>query len=141
MDIEICENASEKARKPCGQREHCFMNQRGKEEQRRFWIARVCDLEDSGLMQEEWCKNHNIPYSTLRFWISNLKKEAETEGQETNWLKADMSAGNEIATVHIPEASSTNGGINIRFGEFTVELQTGCDPQRVFEVLRMLKAL
>lgn len=117
------------------------MNQRGKEEQRQLWIARVCNLEESGLTQEEWCKNHNVPYSTLRYWISKLKKEAVNEGRETNWLKVDMTADNEIATVHIPEAPSTNGGINIRFGGFTVELQTGCDPQRVFEVLRILKAL
>jgi hypothetical protein len=118
------------------------MNQREKEEQRQLWIARICDLEESGLTQEEWCKDHNIAYSTLRYWLSKLKKEAATEGRETNWLKVDMSAGNEIATVQIPEASSKHiGGINIRYGEFTVELQSGCDPQRVFEVLRMLKAL
>jgi hypothetical protein len=118
------------------------MNQRKKEEQRQLWIARICDLEESGLTQEEWCKNHSIPYSTLRYWLSKLKKETETEGCETNWLKVDLSAGNEIATVHIPETSSeTISGMNIRYGEFTVELQKGCDPQQVFEVLRMLKAL
>jgi len=119
-----------------------LMNQREKEEQRQLWIARVCDLEESGLTQEEWCKNHNIPYSTLRYWIRKLRREAETESRETNWLKVDMSAGNEIATVHIPEVTENIvGGINIRFGEFTVELQNGCSPKQVFEVLRMLKAL
>lgn len=118
-----------------------LMNHREKEEQRQLWIARICDLEESGLTQEEWCRNHNIPYSTLRYWLSKLKKEVELESRETNWLKVDMSTSNEIATVRIPETSSTIGGINIRFGEFTVELQSGCDPQRVFEVLRMLKAL
>ena len=117
------------------------MKQTEKEEHRQRWIARLCELEESGLTQEDWCKNHSIPYSTLRYWISKLKKETETEGRETNWLKVDMSVGNEIATVHIPEASNTIGGINIRFGEYTVELQEGCDSQRVFEVLRMLKAL
>ena len=117
------------------------MNQK-KEEQRQLWISRLCDLEESGTTQEEWCKRHNVPYSTLRYWLSKLKKEAETEGRGTNWLKVDMPAGNEVATVHIPEAAKpTVGGINIRFGEFTVELQNGCDPQRVYEVLRMLKAL
>lgn len=118
-----------------------IMNQRGKEEQRQLWIARLCNLEESGLTQEDWCKQHNIPYSTLRYWISKLKKEAETESRETNWLKVDMSASNEIATIRVPEVPNTVGGINIRFGEFTVELQNGCDSQRVFEVLRMLKAL
>lgn len=119
-----------------------FMNQREKEEQRQLWIARICELEESGLTQEEWCKNHNIPYSTLRYWLSKLKKEAETGDQKTNWLKVDLSAGNEIAAVHIPETSkNTTGTINIRYGEFTVEFENGCDPHQVFEVLRMLKAL
>ncbi len=118
------------------------MNQREKEELQQLWIARICDLEESGLTQEVWCKNHSIPYSTLRYWLNKLKKEAEIDGRETNWLKVDMSTGNEIATVQIPAASNKSiDGINIRFGEFTVELQSGCDPQRVFEVLRMLKAL
>ncbi len=75
------------------------MNQIEKEAQRQLWIARICDLEESDLTQEEWCRNHNIPYSTLRYWLSKLKKEAENEGRETNWLKVDMSAGNETATV------------------------------------------
>lgn len=117
------------------------MKQTEKEEHRQRWIARLCELEESGLTQEDWCKNRNIPYSTLRYWISKLKKEAETENRETNWLKVDMPTGSEIATVRIPETANITGSINIRFGEFTVELQTGCDPQRVFEVLRMLKAL
>lgn len=118
------------------------MNQREKEDQRQLWISRLSDLGDSGMTQEEWCRHHSIPYSTFRYWASKLKQEADAEGQPANWLKVDMSAGNEIATVHIPETSkNTAGGINIRYGEFTVEFQSGCDPQRVFEVLRMLKAL
>lgn len=118
------------------------MNQREKEEQRQLWIARICDLEESSLTQEEWCRSHNIPYRTFRYWMRKLKKEAEAENREANWLKVDMAVGNEIATVQIPESAKTNiGGINIRFGGFTVELQDRCDPQRVFEVLRMLKEL
>jgi predicted transcriptional regulator len=52
-----------------------LMNQREKEEYRQLWIARLCELSDSGMTQEEWCRQHNIPYSTLRYWISKLKQE------------------------------------------------------------------
>ena len=34
------------------------MNQK-KEEQRQLWIARLCDLEESGIIQEE-CKRQTI---------------------------------------------------------------------------------
>ena len=53
-----------------------------------------------------------------------------------------MMAGNEVAAIRIPDTKQNNNStINIRFGDFTIELQSGCDSQRVFEVLRMLKAL
>jgi len=117
------------------------MNQREKEELRQLWIARMCEFGESGMTQEEWCKSHSISYSTFRYWLSKLKKDAEAESQQASWLKVDMSAGNEIATIKIPEIPKNIGSINIRFDEFTVELQEGCDPQRVFGVLQMLKSL
>lgn len=117
------------------------MNQREKGELRQLWIARMCEFSESGMTQEEWCKSHNIAYSTFRYWLSKLKKDEESETQQANWLKVDLSAGNEIATIKIPQIPKSTGGMNIRFGEYTLELQDSCDPQRVFEVLRMLKAL
>ena len=117
------------------------MNQREKEELRQLWIARMCEFGESGMTQEEWCRSHNISYSTFRYWGSKFKKDAEAESQQASWLKVDMSTRNEIATIKIPEIPKSTGGINIRFGEFTVELQNGYDPQLAFEVLRMLTAL
>ena len=117
------------------------MRKMGTEEYRQLWISRICDLNDSEMTQEEWSKQHGIAYSTLRYWISKLKKEAVSENSEANWLKVDM-MGNEVAAIRIPDTETNNNSIiNIRFGDFTVELQNGCDSQRVFELLRMLKAL
>ncbi len=125
----------------CRRRED-FMNQREKEEQRQLWIARLCDLEETGMNQEEWCKAHSIPYSTFRYWMSKLRKEGERENRTTNWLKVDMAHDNKIATVQVPPTYKDGSiGIHIRLGEFTVELQNGYDPESVFELLRILKAL
>ncbi|NCB42932.1 MAG: hypothetical protein EOM59_09965 [Clostridia bacterium] len=117
-----------------------MINQK-REEQRQLWISRICEIEDSGMSQEDWCKSNKIAYSTLRYWISKLKKEATIDQQETNWLKVDVSPGKNIATLRTCEESGSSNGMNIRFGEFTVELQNGCDPQRIFDILRILKAL
>lgn len=118
-----------------------LMRRMGTEEYRQLWISRICDLNDSEMTQEEWSKQHGIGYSTLRYWISKLKKEAASENTEANWLKVDMTS-NEVGAIRIPDTEKNNNStINIRFGDFTVELQNGCDSQRVFEVLRMLKAL
>jgi RNA polymerase sigma factor for flagellar operon FliA len=42
-----------------------LMNQREKEEQRQLWIARVCDLEESGMTQEEWTNTDRTGESSL----------------------------------------------------------------------------
>lgn len=118
------------------------MNQNKKEEQRQLWLSRLCDLEESGVTQVEWCKNYDIPYSTLRYWVSKLKKEVEADEMDTNWLKVDVSASTEVATLQVPEmAKDNNACMNIRFGDFTIELQSGCDPQQIYEVLKVMKAL
>jgi hypothetical protein len=94
------------------------------------------------MTQSEWCNAHDIPYSTLRYWINRFKREAAVEAMETNWLKVDMSSGTEVATLQIPEKEKPNNGhMNIRFGDFTIELQDGCNPQQVYEVLKVMKAL
>ena len=87
------------------------MNNQNKEEQRQLWISRVCEIEDSGLSQEEWCKSKKIPYSTLRYWVSKLKKKIKTEAQQTNWLKIDTYPGKDIATLRIPEDKGSMHGI------------------------------
>lgn len=120
------------------------MNPNKKEQQRQLWISRICDLEEGGMTQNEWCRSHDIPYSTLRYWINKLKKEAEVDADimGTNWLKVDMSADTEVATLQIPEKEKNkNGCMNIRFGDFTIELQNGCDPNQIYEVLKVMKAL
>jgi len=117
-----------------------LMNQNEKTDRRQLWISRMCDLEDSGMTQEEWCRSHNIAYSTFRYWISKLKKESESS--KTNWLKVDMTAGKEVASLRIPDIEKINTScITIRIGDFTVELPSDADPQRAFEVLCMLKSV
>ena len=117
-----------------------MINQK-KEEQRQLWLSRICEIEESGMSQENWCRANKVPYSTLRYWVSKLKKEAAADNQQTNWLKVDAHPGKDIATVRTLENSMNDQSINIRFGEFTVELQSGCDTQQIFDVLRILKAL
>lgn len=118
------------------------MNQIKKEEQRRLWVCRLDDLEESGMTQEQWCKQNNIAYSTLRYWIGKLKKEAENENKTINWLKAEMTPGSAVAVVNPPNvAIPMRASIGIRCGEFTVEVQDDCDPSRLFDVLRILKAI
>lgn len=58
------------------------MNKTEREQQRQLWLARLCELEESEMTQEEWCNSKGIPYSTFRYWFRKLKKEAEDGSQK-----------------------------------------------------------
>lgn len=111
-----------------------------REAQRQLWISRLSDLGDSGMTQDEWCKSRSIPYSRLRYWITKLRKESASEDQTAGWLKVDLASGTEIATIR-QEGALDSSGINIRFGEFTVEVRKDCHPDQLLGILRTLKVL
>ena len=116
------------------------MNQSKKEELRQLWLARIRDLYDSGLTQQEWCNKNKMPISTLRYWLRRLKKQMEKEAPN-NWLRVD-SGQFEVANLQMLEKEEPpQSGISIKYGEFTVCLPVAFEPQRAFEVLRILKSL
>lgn len=112
-------------------------------ERRQVWLSRINDLEESGLHQIEWCDLRGIPESTLRYWKKKLAQEAAASDSHVNWMKVEVTDSTvaQLRAPELPTAVSSGGNINIKYGDFTVELPSACDPQRVFEVLRMLKAL
>ena len=118
-----------------------MITNQGREEKRQLWISRLSDLGDSGMTQEEWCKSRSIPYSGLRYWVTKLRKETTAENHRTNWLKVDVSPGNEIVTIRPQEEIKDGGGICIRFKEFAVELSRSSTHDQLLDVLRTLKAL
>ena len=118
-----------------------MMNNHEREAMRQLWISRLADLGDSGMTQDEWCKAHSIPYSSLRYWITKLRKESFAENQSAHWLKVDVAPGTEIATIRPPESIPGSNPISIRFSEFTVDIARGCPGDQLLEVLRALKAL
>ena len=117
------------------------MTNQERETKRQLWISRLADLGDSGMNQEEWCKSRSIPYSSLRYWITKLRKESITENQAATWLKVDVASGTEIATIRPPEHTANKTCISIRFSEFAVDIPNGCNGDQLLEVLRALKAL
>ena len=117
------------------------MTNNKREELRQLWISRLADLGDSGMTQDEWCKSCGIPYSSLRYWITKLRKESLVENQAAHWLKVDVAQGTEIATIRPPESVLGSSPISIRFSEFTVDIPRGCTGDQLLEVLRVLKAL
>ena len=55
--------------------------------QNQLWKERLDDLKTSGLTQKAWCQEHQIPQSTLRYWIRKLKSEESSAS--SSWMQLD----------------------------------------------------
>lgn len=112
------------------------------EEQRQLWILRIRDFEDSGLCLSEWCREKNIPISTMGYWKRKLKKE-ESAADAPCWLKIDTpQSSSPVSRLHIPVETATGTGvIALKYAGFAIELPACCSSQQVFEMLQVLKTL
>ena len=117
------------------------MKGKTREENRQLYLSRINDLIESGLSQREWCGKKGIPTSMLRYWIRILR-DPETSEVSPAWLKVNMTTNSSIAELQAPaEPSNVKNFICVRYSDFTVELPESCSAQRIFEVLKVLKAL
>jgi hypothetical protein len=108
------------------------------EEYRSLWDARLTDLEESGLTQQRWCEQNNIPYSTLKYWIIRTNKEKK-RSRETGdkWLTLEV--GNPPAK---QSAGAPNSGkVSVNYGPFRVDIGDDANPEQVYNILRILKEL
>ena len=50
-----------------------------KEEKILFWSERVQEFYSSGQTCRTWCQEHQVPVSTMSYWIRKLKMPTEQE--------------------------------------------------------------
>ena len=46
-----------------------------KDEKAGLWSERIQEFQSSGQTCRDWCTEHQIPVSTMTYWIRKLKKE------------------------------------------------------------------
>lgn len=90
-----------------------------------LWISRVNDFNSSGMTCKAWCAEHQIPVSTMRYWI---RKVGKNESGQTDFepVFAKLPSEQEIS-------SETNGmdpaPIHIFISQHIhVEIMPSCPP-------------
>ena len=51
-----------------------------KEEKSSLWSQRIREFRSSGQTCKDWCEEHQLPVSTMTYWIRKLKKEEKYAG-------------------------------------------------------------
>ena len=58
-----------------------------KEEKSSLWSQRIREFRSSGQTCKDWCEEHQLPVSTMTYWIRKLKKEEKYTGDAENCLR------------------------------------------------------
>jgi hypothetical protein len=102
---------------------------------REIWVGIVGQFERSGLSQEAFAEQRQIPVGTLRSWIYKLRREAEPAAA----ILPVRVIASTAPTARRPEADEV-GAVEVQVGEVRVRLPAGTAPAAIAELVGLLRA-
>lgn len=110
------------------------------------WRELAKEYQDSGLSQKVWCKLKEINHYTFRDRLTRLRKSEAVDNKTLKpGIKAkehDESAQSAINWLAVRrEAESSESGLRIEAGGFTIKVAPGFDESSFLRVCRILSAL
>jgi hypothetical protein len=90
----------------------------------RLWRKRLDDLAASLLPVAKWCDLHDIPRSRVAYWKRKLAVEGSeaTDSHSGRWFSMRVAEPEPLGAT-----AATFGGIILRMGNITLEVQPGFD--------------
>ena len=110
-----------------------------KDEKVGLWSKRIREFQSSGQTRKDWCTEHQIPVSTMAYWIRRLKKEENTSSSEEDKepIFAKLPSESEIAMRDTPEGTAA---VTILIsGYIRIEASPSCPPELFQILIRTLK--
>lgn len=95
-------------------------------ERREVWRERVRAFRASGQSVRSWCAEHGVKEHQLRYWLRRLHP-ADAPGPQ--WIPV---------TLHGAGGWQETGGVLIRIGRATIEVEAGFDRTLLADVVRVL---
>jgi len=119
------------------------------------WAELIADCRQSGLSDDCWCKNNNIPVSTFYNAVSRLRKKACHIPAREKQDAASLTAPQDVVPISIiPEIPSrpiqptatdvppihmpTQTAIEILAASAVIRVSNGTDPQLLSHVLHLM---
>lgn len=94
------------------------------------WKEKLEKFKGSGLSQKEWCKENDVPASTLSTWLTkdSKPKSDNKRVKEQKWIKTNI-------------ITSNTKPIEIKIGKLSVILEKNYDKELFQEVMKELISL
>lgn len=95
------------------------------------WRRRLAGFVPGTLTVSQWCDSQGISEHQYYYWRRRLADADKDRKEDGRWLAVDVIG-------HTPPPS-TPGGVAVRIGSATIELQPGFDPAMLRAVVRALE--
>ena len=108
-----------------------------KDEKAGLWSERIREFRSSGQTCRDWCTEHQIPVSTMTYWIRKLKQEEISSEVNKEPVFAKLPSESEIV---MRDTAQETAAVSILIsGYIRIEAAPSC-PSELFQVLiRTLK--
>ena len=92
-----------------------------------MWRERLAELSASGMTQKEWCKQNQIPMTTLRYWKRKLQPK-EDRSERMAWVTAGS----------LDPTQLQDSGLTIQKPGITIHFSAAADPELCLDLLHLL---
>jgi len=102
-----------------------------------LWSERIREFRSSGQTCRDWCIEHQIPVSTMTYWIRKLKKEKISSEADKEPVFAKLPSESEIA---MRDTAQGTAAVSILIsGCIRIEAAPSCPPELFQVLIRALK--
>ena len=98
----------------------------------RFWLAHIQAWQKSGLLQSDYCRQHDLGSRQLSYW----KKKIKTEGIHAEKSKF-ISLPVTIAASR-SENDQIDSGLEVQVGDVTIKLANGFNAETLLRAVSIL---
>nr|WP_308624529.1 hypothetical protein [uncultured Eisenbergiella sp.] len=103
-----------------------------------LWADRIHSFQESGLSRKEWCRQNEIPQSTLSYWLRKSQSGAIESESDIDPVFAKLPSEQEF---HLRTADTGNPPVIICLPEnIRVEVAADCPARLITALLQALKS-
>lgn len=107
-----------------------------KEEKSSLWSERIREFRSSGQTCKNWCTEHQIPVSTMTYWIRRLNRKEESTG-DAEPVFARLPSESEIA---MRKTAGGSAAVSIYISScIRIDAAPSCPPELFRVLVRTLK--
>ena len=103
-----------------------------------MWAERVQECCSSGLLVNDWCKEHGIKLSTFHTWQEKVFCSISTEAQASTSVAAPAFA--EISQALPVKTASANVAATLNVGRLSIDLYDNASSEFIESILRGLRS-